>query len=228
MIEALKRAIHRLPSRGVEYRTTAHQKTFQLLQKVITQRPTANMSQNTSESANKISVCLWLNDQADEAAKFYTNLFLGSPRAKDAGETGVFNGSRYEADVPQPCQDFEPGKTLTKLIKLAGQEIMLLNGGPMFKLSPAISLMVDCADQEEVDYFWEGFSEGDASREMNCGWVNDRYGVSWQVVPHYVRELHQKESDREKAKRMQVWMMKELPKKFVIKDMKAAAEGTNA
>lgn len=142
-----------------------------------------------SPTSSKISTCLWFNDQADEAAKFYVNLFNTSPHSKSYATSSVGLKTHYMKDATQHCQAFEPGTTLNVLFNLAGQEFMALNGGPMFKFTSAISLMVECKDQEEIDHFWNGFTEGVAEREINCGWCLDRYGLSWQVVPTYIREV---------------------------------------
>ena len=142
-----------------------------------------------STTSNKVIPCLWFNDQSDEAADFYVNLFNTSPQSKSYATSSVDHKTQYLKDATQHCQSFEPGTTLSVVFKLAGQEFMALNGGPMFKFTSAISLMVECKDQEEIDHFWNGFTEGVAEREINCGWCLDRYDFSWQVVPRYIREV---------------------------------------
>lgn len=121
----------------------------------------------------KITPCLWFDDQAEEAATFYTSLFKDS-------EIGRI--SRYGPDGMRP-----EGMAMTVTFRLAGQEFMALNGGPQFTFSPAISLFVNCETQEEVDELWEKLSDGGA--EGQCGWLEDRYGISWQIVPTALGEM---------------------------------------
>ena len=142
-----------------------------------------------SMTGSKIRPCLWFNDQAEEASSFYVNLFNTSPHAKESPTSSAPSKTHYTKDATQHCQDIKPDTVLTVLFNLAGQEMMALNGGPMFKFTAAISLMVECKDQEEIDHFWTGFTEGVAEREVNCGWCLDRYGLSWQIVPRYIREV---------------------------------------
>jgi len=142
-----------------------------------------------SNTSSKVSPCLWFNDQGEEAANFYVKLFNTSPYSESYPVSSVGSKTHYMKDATQHCQNFEPGTTLNVLFNLAGQEFMALNGGPMFKFNSAISLMVECKDQEEIDHFWNGFTEGVAEREINCGWCLDRYGLSWQVVPKLFREV---------------------------------------
>ena len=118
----------------------------------------------------KITTFLWFDKQAEEAAKFYCSVFkkskiLGITRHLEGAGTGV------------------PGDVLTVQFRLGDQEFTALNGGPMFKFTEAISLMIACKDQKEVDYYWEKLGEGGDENAQACGWLKDRYGVSWQVVP---------------------------------------------
>jgi predicted 3-demethylubiquinone-9 3-methyltransferase (glyoxalase superfamily) len=115
----------------------------------------------------KIVPFLWFDDNGEEAMNFYTSVF---PDAK------VRNARRYPDVGPG-----KPGAFMTATIELAGQEFMLLNGGPKYKFTPAISLFVKCKDQEEVDYFWSKLLDG--GREDRCGWLTDRFGLSWQIIP---------------------------------------------
>lgn len=125
----------------------------------------------------KIAPCLWFDDNAEEAVKFYTSVF---PRSKIGtiaryGKSGASVSGRRE------------GSVMTITFELDGQEFMALNGGPQFKFSPAISLMVNCETQHEVDEMWEKLSEG--GKKSRCGWLDDKYGVSWQIVPTVIAEL---------------------------------------
>ena len=121
----------------------------------------------------KITTFLWFDSQAEEAAKFYVSIFKNSEMGPVLryGEGGMG----------------KPGSVMTASFKLDGQEFMALNGGPRYKFTPAISFSVPCRTQEEIDHFWGKFSEG--GEEMMCGWVQDKYGVTWQVVPANLGEL---------------------------------------
>ena len=121
----------------------------------------------------KISPCLWFDNQAEEAAKFYTSIFKNSKIEKV---------SYYGDEGPRMKRS-----VLTVTFQLNGQEFMALNGGPEFKFTPALSLFVNCEDQEEVDYYWENLSDG--GEKGQCGWLTDKYGISWQIVPTILGEL---------------------------------------
>lgn len=124
---------------------------------------------------SKITPCLWFDGQAEEAAEFYTSVIPDSR---------ILDVHRAAADTPSGPQ----GSVLTVEFLLAGQGFMGLNGGPDFKFNEAISLSVDCEDQAEVDRYWEKLAEGGGEHSV-CGWLKDRYGVSWQVVPRRLPEL---------------------------------------
>jgi predicted 3-demethylubiquinone-9 3-methyltransferase (glyoxalase superfamily) len=121
----------------------------------------------------KITTFLWFETQAEEAANFYTSLFDNSR---------ILDVSRYGEAGPG-----EPGSVMTVAFELAGQQFIALNGGPEYKFTEAISLMVDCADQKEVDELWAKLTAG--GEEGPCGWLKDRYGLSWQIVPRRLTEL---------------------------------------
>jgi predicted 3-demethylubiquinone-9 3-methyltransferase (glyoxalase superfamily) len=121
----------------------------------------------------KVSTCLWFDHQAEEAATFYVSLFPNS---------GLIDTKYYLDGAPRP-----PGSVLTVQFTLDGGEYVELNGGPNFKFSPAISLVANCETQEEVDTLWRQLSEG--GQEGQCGWLTDKYGVSWQVVPRALHKL---------------------------------------
>ena len=120
---------------------------------------------------NKISPCLWFDSRAEEAATFYTSIFKDSK---------IGSVSRY-SEAAAKMTGRPVGSAFVVTFQLAGQNFLALNGGPLFKFSEAISLTVTCEDQAEVDYYWEKLSEGGA--EGQCGWLKDRFGLSWQVVP---------------------------------------------
>jgi predicted 3-demethylubiquinone-9 3-methyltransferase (glyoxalase superfamily) len=139
----------------------------------------------------KITPFFWFDDQAEEAAIFYTSIFKNSK---------IGSISRYGEGAPGP-----KGKVMTATFQLAGQEFMALNGGPVFAFSPAISFFVNCETQEEVDDYWGKLSEG--GEEGQCGWLKDKYGVSWQIVPTALGELLN-DKDAEKSGRVMQAMLK--------------------
>ncbi|WP_327115603.1 VOC family protein [Streptomyces sp. NBC_01341] len=138
----------------------------------------------------KIRPCLWFDDQAEEAAAFYVSVFGGDSR--------IENVTRW----PEGTES--AGSVLTVDFVLAGQEYLGLNGGPQFTFDEAVSLSVDCADQEEVDRLWAKFTE--AGEESRCGWLKDKYGLSWQIVPRELPELLSG-PDRARAQRAMKAMM---------------------
>ncbi|HYQ94760.1 MAG TPA: VOC family protein [Burkholderiales bacterium] len=152
----------------------------------------------------KITPFLWFDTQAEEAAKFYASVFPNSKILKTA---------RYGEAGPGP-----KGSVMTVEFELAGQRMIALNGGPHFKFTEAISLSVDCKDQKEVDHYWTKLSQG--GQESMCGWLKDRYGLSWQVNPAILGELLSG-PDAKKAKRVMEAMLK--MKKIDIAALKAAA-----
>jgi predicted 3-demethylubiquinone-9 3-methyltransferase (glyoxalase superfamily) len=143
----------------------------------------------------KITPFLWFNDNAEEALDFYTSVFKNSKK-------GMV--SRYTEGMPG-----EKGSFMTGTMELEGQQFMLLNGGPQFSFTPAISFFVKCADQAEIDYYWEKLSEGGAT-EM-CGWLKDKFGVSWQIVPEMLEKILHGGDRAKSSKAMQAMMnMKKL------------------
>jgi predicted 3-demethylubiquinone-9 3-methyltransferase (glyoxalase superfamily) len=132
----------------------------------------------------KITTYLWFDDQALEAAEFYTSVFKNSK---------IVDVSHYGEGAPRPA-----GTVLTVTFELDGQRFIALNGGPHFTFTEAISLFIDCEDQNEVDYFWDTLVEG--GEPSQCGWLKDRYGLSWQVVPKRLLELLS-DPDPDKAQR---------------------------
>lgn len=126
---------------------------------------------------SKIAPCLWFDGRAQEAAEFYVSAF------RDCGqEFAIGDIARYGEAGPGP-----KGSVMAVSVTLAGQDFMALNGGPHFTFSPAISLVVKCADQAELDRFWERLSSGGATGQ--CGWLTHRFGVSWQVVPATLADM---------------------------------------
>lgn len=139
----------------------------------------------------KITPFLWFDNQAEEAMNFYTSVFKDSK----VGEV-----RRYKSAGPGP-----EGSVMTASFELLGQQFIALNGGPMFKFSPATSFFVTCETQEEVDYYWEKLGEG--GRTNQCGWLDDKFGVTWQIVPAMLDKVLQG-SEPEKANRAMQAMLK--------------------
>ena len=127
----------------------------------------------------KISSCLWFDKQAEEAVKFYTSIFKNSK----IGRTLRYGKEGFEVHgMPE-------GTVLTIEFWLEGQEFVALNGGPHFKFNEAVSFIVNCATQEEIDYYWEKLSEGGDPKSQQCGWLKDKFGLSWQVSPTVLAEM---------------------------------------
>ena len=153
----------------------------------------------------KITPFLWFNDQAEEAMNFYTAIFKNSK---------IGSVSRYGEGGPGP-----QGSVMTATFELNGQEFMALNGGPLFTFTEAISFFVNCETQAEVDELWEKLTEG--GEESQCGWLKDKYGLSWQIVPTALGELLN-DPDAEKAGRVMNAMLQ--MKKIDVAGLRAAYE----
>lgn len=133
----------------------------------------------------KIVPSLWFDMQCEEAVNFYVSLFNGSPHK--GGNSRIISLTRYEKGMQTPGIEQMVGKVLTAIFELNGQRFMALDGGPMFKFNEALSFYVECEDQEEVDYFWNRLSAVPESEV--CGWLKDRFGLSWQIIPKKMGEL---------------------------------------
>jgi predicted 3-demethylubiquinone-9 3-methyltransferase (glyoxalase superfamily) len=153
----------------------------------------------------KITTFLWFNDNAEEAVNFYVSLFKNSK---------IISITRYPNEMPQK------GKVLTAVFTLDGQEFMALDGGPMYKFSEATSMYVNCETQEEVDRLWAKLSEG--GQEEQCGWLKDKYGLSWQIIPQKLGKLIS-DSDPEKSGRTMQAMLK--MKKIDVTELQKAHDG---
>jgi predicted 3-demethylubiquinone-9 3-methyltransferase (glyoxalase superfamily) len=160
----------------------------------------------------KITPCLWFDDRVQEAAEFYIGIF---PNSK------IVNISHYR-EAGKAIHGKPAGTVLTVAFELDGQTFTTLNGGPNFKFNEAISFQVDCADQAEVDYFWEKLAMGGDPTAQQCGWLKDKYGVSWQIVPRVMIEMLN-DPDAEKSQRAMAAMMK--MKKIDIAEIKRAYAG---
>jgi predicted 3-demethylubiquinone-9 3-methyltransferase (glyoxalase superfamily) len=160
----------------------------------------------------KITPCLWFDDRAEEAATFYMGIFLNSK---------IVHISRY-GEAGKEIHGKPSGSVLTVSFELDEQTFTTLNGGPNFKFNEAISFQVDCEDQTEVDYFWEKLSMGGDPAAQQCGWLKDKYGVSWQIVPRVMIEMLN-DADAKKSQRAMSAMMK--MKKLNIDELKRAYVG---
>ena len=163
-------------------------------------------------SAQRITPCLWFEDQAEEAARFYTGIFKDSR---------IGRISRY-GEAGREVHRRPPGTVMTVAFELDGQAFTALNGGPVFKFNEAISLQVSCRTQEEVDHYWEKLSRGGDERAQQCGWLKDRYGLSWQVIPVALMEM-MADPDPVKSGRVMQAMLQ--MKKIDIKGLRQAYSG---
>ncbi|HEV8426626.1 MAG TPA: VOC family protein [Pyrinomonadaceae bacterium] len=163
-------------------------------------------SERTQPTPQKITTFLWFNNNAEEAINFYASVFKNSR---------ILNTTRYGDSGAGP-----KGTVMTIDFELDGQQFVALNGGPNFKFTEAISLVVNCENQQEVDYFWEKLSEG--GQKVECGWLKDKFGLSWQVVPKILWELFQG-GDQAKTDRIMKAVMQ--MKKLDVEGLKKAAEG---
>ena len=142
----------------------------------------------------KIIPCLWFDTQTEEAINFYVDVFNGAPNKKQ--ESKIISIQRYEKGMEAPGTEAMEGKIITAIFELAGQRFMALDGGPIFKFTPAVSFDIECEDQAEVDYFWGRMSA--VKEAEQCGWVQDKFGLSWQIVPTRLGELLS-DSNKKKA-----------------------------
>ena len=127
----------------------------------------------------KITPCLWFDGQAEDAAKFYTGIFKNSK---------VVTTTRY-TEAGRELHGKEPGSVMTVEFELNGQPFTALNGGPLFKFNEAVSFQVHCDTQDEIDHYWERLGAGGDPKAQQCGWLKDRYGLSWQIVPSVLPKL---------------------------------------
>lgn len=159
----------------------------------------------TIAKQQKIKPCLWFDGNAEEAVKFYIAVFKNSK---------IVSVSHYGDGA-----SFPKGTALMVSFKIAGQEFLALNGGPHFKFNESVSFVVNCATQKEIDYFWDTFTKKGGQESM-CGWLKDKYGLSWQIVPANLGELMSGKTDKAKAGRTMQALLK--MKKLDIKTLKNA------
>ncbi|MBT2668016.1 VOC family protein [Bacillus sp. ISL-4] len=158
----------------------------------------------------KITTNLWFDNQAEEAAKFYTSIFENSK---------IGRITRYGRNQIHGKQE---GSVMTVEFELEGQAFVALNGGPQFKFTEAISFIINCEDQEDVDYYWEKLSEGGDEKAQVCGWLKDRFGVSWQIVPAELTEMVN-DANPEKSEMVMKALLQ--MKKIDIKTLKQVYKG---
>ncbi|PYL14083.1 MAG: hypothetical protein DMF43_02775 [Verrucomicrobia bacterium] len=157
----------------------------------------------------KITPFLWFSDNAEEAVRVYVSIFKNSKIGKIA---------RYD-EAGEKIAGRPAGSVMTVEFQLEGEDFVALNGGPMFKFTEAISFVVNCETQEEVDYYWKKLSAG--GKEVQCGWLKDKFGLSWQIVPTILPELL---SDKDAAKSQRVMQAMLEMVKLDIKKLKQAAK----
>ena len=157
----------------------------------------------------RITPFLWFDSQAEEAARFYTQIFKDSK---------IMSVSRY-GEAGAEASGRPKGTVMTVAFQLEGQEFVALNGGPYFKSTEAISFVVNCESQEEVDYYWEKLSDGGDEKAQQCGWLKDKYGLSWQVVPTVLTGLVN-DPDPQRAMKAMLQL-----KKIDIAALKRTSEG---
>jgi len=157
----------------------------------------------------RITPCLWFDDQAEEAAKFYVGIFPNSR---------IVEISRY-GEAGHEIHGRPAGSVMTVAFELDGQSFTALNGGPVFKFNEAISFQINCRTQEEVDHYWDKLSAGGDEKAQQCGWLKDRYGASWQVVPVALIEMIS-DPDYEKSQKVMAAMLQ--MKKIDIAELKRA------
>ena len=167
-----------------------------------------------AKMGQRIGVCLWFDGKAEEAARFYASVFKNS-------KIGTI--TRYDEEGARASGQ-PKGSVMTVSFELDGQEFLGLNGGPLFKFTEAMSLVVKCETQEEVDHFWQGLT-ADGGQEVQCGWLKDRFGVPWQIVPTVLPEMLQ-DRDPEKSRRVMAAML--TMKKLDIAALKRAYEARTA
>ena len=163
-------------------------------------------------TSQKIAICLWFDNQAEEAAKFYTGIFKDSK----IGRISYFGKEGFE------IHQRKEGSIMTVQFFVNGQEFMALNGGPVFKFNEAVSIVVNCETQEEIDEYWQKLGQGGDPNAQQCGWLKDKYGLSWQIVPRKIDELFSGKPT-EKTERMMKVMLQ--MKKLNMAELEAAYNG---
>ena len=160
----------------------------------------------------RISPCLWFADEAEEAARYYTGIF------RNSRITSITRYSTAGVEV----HGRPPGSVMVVAFELDGQAFTALNGGPIFKFNEAVSLQVFCENQEEIDYYWDKLRAGGDPKAQQCGWLKDRFGLSWQVVPDRMEEMFENENSPATARAMDAMLKM---KKIDMAELRRAYEG---
>jgi len=163
-------------------------------------------------NVQRIAPCLWFDDQGEEAARFYASVFPNSR---------ILSVSRF-GEAGREIHGKPAGSVMTVEFELDGQPFTALNGGPHFRFNEAVSLQIRCATQEEVDHYWETLGEGGDERAQQCGWLKDRFGLSWQVIPDGLNELVSDPADERSQRAMEAMLAM---KKLDIHALRRAYEG---
>ncbi|HUF66875.1 MAG TPA: VOC family protein [Gemmatimonadaceae bacterium] len=166
-----------------------------------------------TSTTQRIMPCLWFDKEAEEAANFYVGIFRNSR---------IIATSRY-GEAGKEVTGGTPGSVMVVAFELDGQSFTALNGGPHFKFNEAVSLQVNCRTQEEIDYYWERLGAGGDPKARQCGWLKDRYGLSWQVVPPMEEFFGGDENSPGAARAMEAMLKM---KKIDIAELRRAAAGT--
>jgi predicted 3-demethylubiquinone-9 3-methyltransferase (glyoxalase superfamily) len=164
------------------------------------------------QTVSRITPCLWFDNQAEEAANFYTGIF------RNSRITAI---SRYP-EAGKEIHGQPAGSVLTAAFELDGQPFTALNGGPVFKFNEAVSFQVNCDTQEEIDYYWDKLSAGGDEAARQCGWLKDKYGASWQIIPRTMAEL-MSSSEPGRSERVMTALLK--MKKLDLGQLQRAAAG---
>jgi len=169
----------------------------------------------------KITPFLWFDKQAEEAMNYYVSIFSAAPGGK---KSKVVSIKRYPEGPLEGVMKGMEGKVLTGVFELYGQRFMALDGGPHFTFTEAVSMYVECETQEEVDYFWNRLGAGGDERAQQCGWLKDKYGLSWQIIPKALPKFLG-DPDPEKSGRVMQAMLQ--MKKIDIAELQRALNGTS-
>jgi predicted 3-demethylubiquinone-9 3-methyltransferase (glyoxalase superfamily) len=167
--------------------------------------------------ASKITPFLWFNNNAEEAINYYVSVFNNAPGSDKSSKINFI--LKYPEGMSEEVMKGMSGKVINGDFELNGQRFLALDGGPTFKFNESVSFLITCKNQEEVDYFWEKLSHVPESEQ--CGWVKDKFGLSWQIIPEKLGELLAG-SDPDKSRRVASAMLK--MKKIIIVDLEKAAE----